>query len=738
MKNKLDALAEFPVWSSLLLVIAITVTFASGSFGQSPSSSPVPDEERLYNGYKVSSTAEIGWRFRSLDGNEDKYRSDLNYKAGFRTFDSSLLMESETGKGKYFDSLLITNSGWGSDPSGMTKVRADKTGFYKFQSNVRRVKYYNNLATFIGIADPNQHTQDTRNTMTDFDFTILPQNERIRFNFGVSTSNYSGPGTWTMRWQGDEFKVDSDNSNRSKDFRFGAEGKLAGFDWNLMQGIWRYRDRTAFTITSLNEGHNPANLTRVSDFYRLSPTEGRGSYTQFNLHRTFAEKLDFTGRAIYSSSISQMTLTENVVGRNNTSGGQIFDSDLYRADTRAKRPQIRADFGLTYRITEGFRLSNTFTLDRFSNNGGNFFRNDIASRNANGTPRTVNPSSTSAYIVHDYRRYMNTVEGDYQFNNRVSVHLGYRYSNRETGFFGYSLNLVNPVNNPQLLCSGVTSPNPNVTCGEDVVNTTHTLLAGMRIKPIKSWTVYWDMEHGTADSIFGRRENNDFTNFRLRSKYRVNNFSFDLAFITRDNSNPSSITATNFTVPAGFDPITEIKSRTFSGNFSWDPVSNLNFSAGYTYRQLDSNTPVYVPYQVCAQPACTSGTTVRAISTSEFLVRDHYGYVEIAAKPHKRLGLFAAYRMNKDKGQGDRTGVLVPNPFPVTGLPVYSNWVDSYPMSFTTPEVKAVIRINRRVDWNIGYQYYKYDDERITTQNYRAHLPYTSLRIYFGNGAADR
>ena len=738
MNIELHKFGSRPLRSRLVFVIATVLAFAGFMQGQTPDPSPSPDMDRLYNGYKVISTSEIGWRFRSLEGNENKYKSDLNYEPGFRTFDSSLFMSSDSGTGKYFDALLVNFSGWGSDPSGMTRVNVEKTGVYKFLSNVRKVKYFNNLSSFIGVADPNQHTQDAEKWMTDFDFTLLPQNEKIRFNFGVSTSDYSGPGTWNMRWQSDEFKVDSDNDYRSTDIRFGAEGKLLGFDWSIVQGLWNFRDSTELTITSLNEGHAvpPGNITRVSNFYRLSPTDGRGSYTNFNIHRTFANRFDFTGRLIYSSAISEMNLTENVVGNNNTAGGQIFDADTYLADTNARRPQFRGDLGVTYRITEAFRLSNTFMYDRFSNNGGNFYRNDVTSRNANGTPRPVNPSITQGYAVHDYSRYINTFEGDYQFNRYVSLHLGHRYSNRETSFFGYSFNAVNPNTNPQLACPPPTL-NPNVTCQDAHTNTTSTFLAGMRIKPLKPWTIYWDMEIGTADSIFGRLENNDFNNLRIRSIYRINNFSFDVSYITRDNSNPSSVSA-GLPVPAGYDPLTEVKSRTFSGNVTWDPMTNFNIAAGYTYRHLDSETPVYVPYQVCSTPACTAGTTVRNVSSSEYLARDHYGYVEVSAEPHRRFGLYGAFRMNKDNGQGDRTGTLVPNPFPVTGIPVYSNWVDSYPMSFITPEAKVVIRLTRSIDWNIGYQYYKYDDDRIANQNYRAHLPYTSLRIYFGNGAADR
>src|SRR5687768_9174908 len=102
-RNIIKAQIQLP--SRLFFIAAAAcLVFTSGTFAQ-PATQPTPEE--YYNGYKVTAVTEFGWRFRSLDGNENKYRSDLNYKSGFRSFDSNILFESDTGKGKYFDSLLI-------------------------------------------------------------------------------------------------------------------------------------------------------------------------------------------------------------------------------------------------------------------------------------------------------------------------------------------------------------------------------------------------------------------------------------------------------------------------------------------------------------------------------------------------------------------------------------------------------------------------------------------------------
>ena len=242
----------------------------------------------------------------------------------------------------------------------------------------------------------------------------------------------------------------------------------------------------------------------------------------------------------------------------------------------------------------------------------------------------------------------------------------------------------------------------------------------------------------THHNVFTRIENYDYTNFRVRSKYSVGDFSFNLDLITKNNTNATvdSSVAPSF----GFAPETDIKSRFYNGSVSWDPDSRFSISGGYTYHLIDSFTPVIYPYQVCAQAACTSGTTVYNNAYSQFYMRDHYGYVEVAATPVSRVSLFATYRMNKDKGQDGEVSPTIPNTYPPpgTGVPVYRNFIGSYPMTFTMPEFRVAFRITKNIDWNVGYQYYDYDDVNVPTQNYKAHLPFTSLRIYFGGPTADR
>ena len=680
-----------------IFMVPLVAVLAIVGSAQTPTPSPTPTPARgetMFGGYKVTSAVEFGWRFRSLDGSENKYRSDLNYKPGFRTFDSNILMEAEKTSGKWFDSLLISNTGWGSDPSGFTRVNMERVGLYKFNVNVRRVSYFNNLTNHA----LNEHTQNTNHNMADFDVTILPQDERLRFTFGGSFNSTKGPGSWTTRAYSDEFPVVSHANVRSDDFRVGAEGKLLAFNWGITQGFRVFNDRSYYELTAPNVGNNPVGTAALATFSRQFPTHGNAYYTSLNLHRTFAAKLDFTGRLIYSSTDSTMSMIEQITGRDNSNNR--VDLDQFLITSRAKRPQTRGDIGITYNVTDSFRLSNTFTFDKFAVNGGNEFEEALFRRNAAGGPLATTVTRTKGYRVNDYQKLVNTIEGDYQFRNLVGFHLGYRYTHRKVDTTGFDLTTTSPSS----------ATNPVIISGE-ASNTTNTLIAGMKIKPTKNWVIFWDVEHGQADNVFTRVENYQFTNLRARTRLTFNKFALNFSIISKDNTNPS----VSIVVPNTFNYVTDIKNRNYSGSVSWDPITEFSLNAGYSYRRLDSFTPIILPIN-----------NVSTLGSSEFLMRDGYGFIEVAAKPHKRVGIFAAYRKSRDTGQGDRISNAI------------QTIIGSYPMEFDTPEFKVAFRLTRNIDWNVGYQYYNYKDIQTPTQNYKAHLPYTSLRIYFGGRAGDR
>ena len=107
-------------------------------------------------------------------------------------------------------------------------------------------------------------------------------------------------------------------------------------------------------------------------------------------------------------------------------------------------------------------------------------------------------------------------------------------------------------------------------------------------------------------------------------------------------------------------------------------------------------------------------------------MRNNFFFIDATAQLVPRVTLYASYRVNQDNGQGSRLA----DP---TGTP--GTLINSYPMNFQSPEARIAVKLNRHLDWNFGYSYYNYRESLLVgprPQNYHAHLPYTSLRFYFG------
>src|SRR6185369_1562438 len=129
---------------------------------------------------------------------------------------------------------------------------------------------------------------------------------------------------------------------------------------------------------------------------------------------------------------------------------------------------------------------------------------------------------------------------------------------------------------------------PTATSESAEENNTHAILGGFKARPLKDWTIYFDAEHGTADNIFNRLGNYEYTNIRAKTRYALSkNLSFNLALIARNNANPSEIAGVSLE-----DFGVSIKSRVFTSAIDWTISSRLSIDAGYNYNWVNSNAVV--------------------------------------------------------------------------------------------------------------------------------------------------
>jgi Putative outer membrane beta-barrel porin, MtrB/PioB len=718
--------------AGLVLVLMVTAgwtvaqqTSPSPSPSNPDSSAATPEQGEGAGDFTVISSVEFGYRGLRVDGDLNKYQSDLNYKAGPRVFDSSFLLRSRDGKGDLFETFLVTSTGWGADPQGNLRVSVEHPEWYRFDGTYRRFKYFRFLNTF---ANPNwvfspanfsvppkqstgEHGYDTRVKLGDFDLTLLPKNRHIRFNVGYSPERYSGPAFTNYHAGGNEFMLLSELKSRANDFRVGADGSLGPLNLSFLQGFRRFRDDSAIDLgvtPGINVNPTTASFT---SFDRNEPARSSVNYSRFSLQTLVAKKLDITGRIIYSKAEQNYSFVESFTGRNwnpritgfppspPAATPNILNLGQYTLTGNTERPNWLGDVGLTFLATDKFRLSNTFRVETFEITGSALFA-DFFSLTRGTRTDTIGFSNRDVLTNTDYRKYQNTVEGDYQFNRDYSLHLGYRYGRRRVTEEISGFNL------------GANQPTALVPSSFTEENNTHAILGGFKARPLNEWTIYFDAEHGTADNVFSRLGNYNYTNIRAKSRYKPSSrLALNLAFIAKNNSNPSEIAGVSLE-----DFGVSIKSRIFSSSVDWTATSRFSISTGYNYHWINNHTILDYFFNSVAHP----------LGNSLYFVRNNFFFAESVARIAPRVTLFAAYRINKDNGQGNR----VADP---TGKP--GTLIASYPMSYQSPEARLAIKLNQRLDWNVGYQYYNYNESPIVgprPQNYHAHLPYTSLRLYFG------
>ncbi len=685
MKTKIHSI----LWFLVGVVFGIVLITTDARAQQQPAPEPAKT-----SGYTVKSTIEVGVRGVSVEGNATKFRSDLNYDPGFRLFNSSLFMQSKNNDGMAFDTLTVNSFGWGGDPDGFLRVNAEKTKLYRLNVNYRKLDYFNNLSTIA----LNQHTSNTEYKLGDFDLTLLPQNERVRFNLGYSLERNKGESRTTYDYARDEFPILSPTRIKADDYRVGVDASLSILDISFQQGWRYYKEDTTYEITTPQVGNNPLNFSALNTFSRDLPTRGRSPYTRLSLHTNIKNRVDITGRFIYQSATARFELFERLTGKDASNNNILLDQ--FKATGDVKRPNTIGDLGVTVFATDKLRISETFRVHHFQITGGNqlsesLFRSRTTPSGAE-TPLPALFTDTLAFRDINYHRYVNTVELDYEFHPRFTAHFGHRYTDRHIEQHHQDFNLRQPPPEPEEL--------------ETFDNRTNAFFFGFKARPVKMWTLYFDMEKGETDNVFTRLSNYNYTNFRVRSQLKpTRSLSLNMSVVTRDNSNPA---LTEGVPPREFG--VDVNSRVFTGSVDWSKGEKFWLSSGYTHTHLTSEAAIIL---------FLNG--VRTEGLSRYFMKDNYAFLNMQAQPHRRVGVYASYSIHHDPGQQDRVADLTaPN---LTDL-----FITSFPYQYQAPEVRVSVRITDRLDWIAGYQYFDYKEKFVNAQYYQAHLPYTSLRFYFG------
>jgi hypothetical protein len=186
---------------------------------------------------------EIGYRFLSVSGSEDSYRSQIDERQGFLVrgihFESDGLKE---GSG-FFDHLQIDGSDLGAGPAGSLRVDVGRAGAYRLRATYRHQDQFSALPGFANPlgAPTGQQTWDRTRDMVDVDLEILPW-AAVTPLLGYSFNSMTGPGDTTTFVGQDEFRLHQDLRVRDQEFHVGARFDAGPFSGEVLQGWRRYHE----------------------------------------------------------------------------------------------------------------------------------------------------------------------------------------------------------------------------------------------------------------------------------------------------------------------------------------------------------------------------------------------------------------------------------------------------------------------------------------------------------------
>ena len=315
--------------------------------------------------------------------------------------------------------------------------------------------------------------------------------------------------------------------------------------------------------------------------------------------------------------------------------------------------------------------------------------------------RTVGDSVYSQYLLGSpatpiipftylgIRDFTNSTNLEIRVRKWFAIHSGYQYSDRRISVIDNQENFGDP------------APTPPANTPYTQVNTLNLGTLGFRFKPVKGLTILADGEIGRNSHPYTPISDGNYQVFHGRVEYQRKAFRVGANASTNYNNN--SITLTSFASRA----------RTYGAVFSWIP--NERFSVDASFSKLHLNTMGGMFFFV-------EGAPVNA--TSIYISNIYATNVGAHIALSKRVDLYAGFTLTQDVGDG-RSNPLDNTTFPTT-LAAFAA-AQTFPLRFLSPQGRLSVRLNQKLRWNLGYQYYGYTEQFSTLQDYRANTGYTSV-----------
>ena len=638
--------------------------------------------------YNITNSFETGYRWSLVGGDLGEYRSDVNYRNGIRLLGSSFSIDSKDGHGHYFDQILLNTMGLGNDPYQSAILRVQKNGLYRYDMTWRLNDYYNPGLTVAG----GLHLMDTVRRMQDHDITLFPQ-AHFRVRMGYSRNTQDGP-TLSSSLELDNNSTNSSglpvfaNLRRSwNEYRLGADMEFAGFKFTVLRRWDFFKEDTpysAYGIATSAALGVPNDQTTLQTFVKAAPVHGRNPGWLGNLlasHKRWA----VNARMSYTDGHNDFALSEFASGLSRFGGAA---NRQIAVQGNADRPMVAGDFNFSLFPTSRLTIVNNTSVNTLRISGPSSY-----TEVDNGS----NGGQTLYFRYLGIRTVTNSTDANYRVTNGVAFYAGYRYTNR----------LVRTIEGFSLPAFANSSENLLY----ETTNHLHSGTVGVRVRPWKPLTASVEGEIGRADNPLTPVSDRNYHSINGRVDYRTRRVQLSSSYKQVYNVN----------APVSFSAYSS-HSRNYTASASWAPKDWFSLDASYMKLYLDTVSGLAY--------FAGLGRPILQNATSFYKSNIHAVNFGVRYALLKRADLYLGYTITKDTGDGRASaanGVTDPGAALLAG-------VQTFPLSYQSPLARVSVRIMPKLRWNLGYQFYNYNEKFQILgnyQNFHAHTGYTSVTWMF-------
>jgi hypothetical protein len=310
---------------------------------------------------------EVGYRFLTLSGSEESYRTQVNEREGFLVRSIHIGEDGRTAGFPVVDRIRIDGAELGAGPAGSLRLDAGLTGAYRLRASYRHLDQYSALA---GFANPlgatlGQQTWNRTRNMVDVNVELLP-GAAITPLLGYSSNELTGPGYSTTTLGGDEFRLGQDLKVHDQEFRVGAGFRAGPVSGEFIQGWRRYREtETLSLLPGAGAGNNSGTVLdkdlNLSSYSRSSVTDINTPTTSLFVRGFATESIQVIGYYVKANASGDDTENENASGSLVSFPISRFFAGLTESSSsRVQNSVWRAGARVEWRVLEGFDVTGGF------------------------------------------------------------------------------------------------------------------------------------------------------------------------------------------------------------------------------------------------------------------------------------------------------------------------------------------------------------------------------------------